>query len=211
MLTRANLSPFALLAPLWLGVPAQCRTAPRREGIWAALICLAVLALTVSPWLLRSLRLEGTFTLSTQTGFFLWVGNNPYTFSYYPSESIDRSQRAALEALSPADRAQIGRSPPGAQRLWIGSSRPTGTRIHARAPLADLRRRITQAWGCLRFVAQPSTRLFAQLGARAIVRGCYGTWLVGNVVRSSELARTFDFLCPICFLCRGYRRLFRSH
>ena len=108
VLTRVNLAPFALLAPLWLGVPAQCRTASRRQGIWAALICLAVLALTVSPWLLRSLRLEGTVTLSTQTGFFLWVGNNPYTFSYYPLESIDRSQRAALEALSPADRAQIG-------------------------------------------------------------------------------------------------------
>src|SRR5262249_49155199 len=108
VLTRANLAPFALLAPLCLGVPAQCRTAPWRQGIGAALICLAVLALTVSPWLLRSLRLEGTVTLSTQTGFFLWVGNNPYTFSYYPTESIDRSQRAALEALSPADQAQIG-------------------------------------------------------------------------------------------------------
>jgi 4-amino-4-deoxy-L-arabinose transferase-like glycosyltransferase len=107
VLTRANLAPFALIAPLWLAVPAQSGTAPRRQGIWVALICLAVLALTVSPWLLRSLRLEGTVTLSTQTGFFLWVGNNPYTFSYYPYESIDRSQRAALDALSPQDRAQF--------------------------------------------------------------------------------------------------------
>jgi 4-amino-4-deoxy-L-arabinose transferase-like glycosyltransferase len=107
VLTRANLAPFALLAPLWLAVPAQSRTTPRRRGILAALICLAVLALTVSPWLLRSLRLEGAVTLSTQTGFFLWAGNNPYTFSYYPYESIDRSQRAALEALSPQDRAEI--------------------------------------------------------------------------------------------------------
>jgi 4-amino-4-deoxy-L-arabinose transferase-like glycosyltransferase len=107
VLTRANLAPF-VFAPLWLAVPAQCRTAPRRQGILAALICLAVLVLTLSPWLVRSFRLEGTATLSTQTGFFLWIGNNPYTFSYYPYESMDRSQRAALEALTPQDRAQIG-------------------------------------------------------------------------------------------------------
>jgi 4-amino-4-deoxy-L-arabinose transferase-like glycosyltransferase len=107
VLTRANLAPFALLAPLWLAVPARCRTVPRRQGLWAALICVAVLALTVSPWLVRSLRLEGYVTLSTQTGVLLWIGNNPYTFSYYPYESIDRSQRAAIEALSPQEIAQI--------------------------------------------------------------------------------------------------------
>jgi 4-amino-4-deoxy-L-arabinose transferase-like glycosyltransferase len=108
VLTRPDLAPFALFAPLWLAVPAQPPTASRRQGILTALICLAALALILSPWLVRSLRLEGTATLSTQTGFFLWLGNNPYTFTYYPYESMDRSQRAALAALTPQDRAQIG-------------------------------------------------------------------------------------------------------
>jgi 4-amino-4-deoxy-L-arabinose transferase-like glycosyltransferase len=107
VLTRANLAPFALFAPLWLAIPAQCPTVPRRQRLWTAVVCLAVLALTVSPWLVRSFRLGGSVTLSTETGYFLWLGNNPYTFSYYPHESIDRSQRAALEALSPQDRAEI--------------------------------------------------------------------------------------------------------
>src|SRR5258708_16664680 len=81
--------------------------APWRQRWWAALVCAGVLALTVSPWLVRSFQLTGSVTLSTQTGFFLWLGNNPYTFSYYPEESIDRSQRAALEALGPQERAEL--------------------------------------------------------------------------------------------------------
>ena len=106
VLTRANLAPFALFAPLWLAMAAECRAMPRRQGLWAALICVAVLALTVSPWLIRSFRHTGSITLIAQTDFFLWLGNNRYTFSYYPYESIDRSQRAGLEALSPKERTQ---------------------------------------------------------------------------------------------------------
>jgi hypothetical protein len=115
VLTRANLAPFALFAPMWLAVPAQGQALPRRQGLWAALICMAVLALTVSPWLVRSFRYAGSVTLSTQNSFFLWMGNNPYTFSYYPYESIDRSQRAAFEALTPQEIAQI-RAPSAASR-----------------------------------------------------------------------------------------------
>jgi hypothetical protein len=107
VLARANLVLFALFAPVWLAFSPQCQTSPRRQGLWAALACVAVLALTVTPWLVRSSRLVGSITLSTQTGFFLWLGNNPYTFSYYPYETIDRSQKMAAEALSPQDRAQI--------------------------------------------------------------------------------------------------------
>jgi len=65
------------------------------------------MALTVTPWLVRSYGLTGSPTLSTQSGFFLWLGNNPYTFSHYPNESIDRSQEEGLDALSPKDRAVI--------------------------------------------------------------------------------------------------------
>jgi 4-amino-4-deoxy-L-arabinose transferase-like glycosyltransferase len=107
VLTRANLAPFAVLAPLWLVVPVGSAAAPWQRGIWTCVICIGVMALTVSPWLARSYWLTGSPTLSTESGFFLWLGNNPYTFSHYPNESIDISQDAALKALSPQENAEI--------------------------------------------------------------------------------------------------------
>jgi 4-amino-4-deoxy-L-arabinose transferase-like glycosyltransferase len=107
VLTRANIAPFALLAPLWLTVPGQCRMAPWSQRWRIALVCAGVLALTVSPWLVRSFLLTGSVTLSTQTGFFLWLGNNPYTFSRYPQESIDHSQAVALVALNSQEKSEL--------------------------------------------------------------------------------------------------------
>ena len=107
VLTRANLSPFALFAPMWLVFAGDSSAAPLRWRLRSAVICASVTALTVSPWLIRSYELTGTVTLSTQTGFFLWVGNNPYTFSHYPEESIDRSQATALASLSPQDKMEL--------------------------------------------------------------------------------------------------------
>jgi hypothetical protein len=97
VLTRATIAPFAVLAPLWL-------FGKRRT---TAVVCAAVLALTVAPWLVESHRRTGSFTLSTETGFQLWDGNNPYTFSYYPYESIDKSTTAALAAMTPQEQAEM--------------------------------------------------------------------------------------------------------
>jgi 4-amino-4-deoxy-L-arabinose transferase-like glycosyltransferase len=107
VLTRANLAPFALCAPLWLALAGGSNAAPWRRRLWVAFLCAGVVALCVSPWLVRSYRLTGSATLSTQTGFFLWIGNNPYTFSQYPDESIDRSQEAALAALSEQEKSDL--------------------------------------------------------------------------------------------------------
>lgn len=107
VLTRANLSPFAAVAPLWLTVPAASATVPWRRGLSTCLICAGVAMLTVAPWLVRSYWLTGSPTLTSQSGFFLWLGNNPYTFSHYPIESIDLSQHVALAALSPEEKAEI--------------------------------------------------------------------------------------------------------
>jgi 4-amino-4-deoxy-L-arabinose transferase-like glycosyltransferase len=97
VLTRVTIAPFALLAPLWvLG---------KRRG--SALACASVFALTVAPWMVRSYRLTGVPTLTTETGLQLWDGNNPYTFSHYPVESIDRSKAAALDALTPLEQAEL--------------------------------------------------------------------------------------------------------
>ena len=104
VLTRANLAPIALLAPLWLGFFFD---GSRRRKLLVGVLCAGVLGLTVSPWLVRTYRLTGAATLSTQTGFFLWLGNNPHTFSHYPTESIDRSQAVALASLNSRDESEL--------------------------------------------------------------------------------------------------------
>ena len=43
----------------------------------------------------------GVITLTTQTSRFLWIAQNPATFSHYPDESIDRSEEEAWKSLSP--------------------------------------------------------------------------------------------------------------
>ena len=107
VLTRANLAPFAMLAPLWLVVRPRSNTLLWQRGFWTCLLCAIAMALTVSPWLARSYWLTGSPTLSTESGFSLWEANNSYTFSHYPIESIDRSAKVAAEALSPQKRAEI--------------------------------------------------------------------------------------------------------
>jgi 4-amino-4-deoxy-L-arabinose transferase-like glycosyltransferase len=107
VLTRANLAPFAAVAPLWFLLPPAAGKLPWRRRLQNALIGLGVLAATLSPWLGRSYALTGTPVLSTQSGYFLWLGNNPHTFDGYPARSIDRTQRPARAALSPADQAEL--------------------------------------------------------------------------------------------------------
>jgi 4-amino-4-deoxy-L-arabinose transferase-like glycosyltransferase len=105
VLTRASLAPFAAFAPLWLALPSQSGPGLWRQRFWSAVLCAGVLALTVSPWLVRSYRLTGTAALDMETGYHLWLSNNPYTFSHYPSESMDRSRDTP--ALGPDENAQI--------------------------------------------------------------------------------------------------------
>jgi 4-amino-4-deoxy-L-arabinose transferase-like glycosyltransferase len=100
VLTRANLAPFALFAPLWLAIASGPRAAPWRRRLLVSILCASVGAMTVLPWLIRSYQLTGSASLGTQTGFFLWLGNNPHTFSLYPTESIDRSEAVAVAAMS---------------------------------------------------------------------------------------------------------------
>jgi hypothetical protein len=107
VLTRANLAPFALFAPLWLVLFGDPHAVPWRRRLWVAVLCACFTGLIVSPWVIRAYHLTGSVTLSTQTGFFLWLGNNPYTFSRYPKESIDRSEAVALAALSSHEKAEL--------------------------------------------------------------------------------------------------------
>src|SRR5262249_20997759 len=73
VLTRAALAPFAMLAPMCLLVPATSRMQPAGHRLRVAALCAAVLAMAISPWFIRSYLLHGSATLSTETGFFLWL------------------------------------------------------------------------------------------------------------------------------------------
>src|SRR5262249_20926136 len=51
VLSRANLAPFALLAPLWLALCGGSDSVPWRRRLQIAAICAGVGVLTVAPWL----------------------------------------------------------------------------------------------------------------------------------------------------------------
>jgi 4-amino-4-deoxy-L-arabinose transferase-like glycosyltransferase len=106
ILTRATLMPFALFAVGWLLLPDALGHALRRRTLTAALCCAALVA-TLSPWLLRTHALTGRYTLGTEFGAAVFIGNNDATFSAYPTRSMDRSRDIAMTALSPADKAEI--------------------------------------------------------------------------------------------------------
>jgi 4-amino-4-deoxy-L-arabinose transferase-like glycosyltransferase len=107
VLTRSSLAPFAFLGPLWLSIPGVLHTGPWRQACWAAVICGGAVALILSAWLVWSYRVTRPAVSSTQIGYALWLGNNSYTFSHYPYESIERSHDAARHALTPQDKAEI--------------------------------------------------------------------------------------------------------
>jgi 4-amino-4-deoxy-L-arabinose transferase-like glycosyltransferase len=180
VLTRANLVPFALLAPLWLAVLGQCRMAPRRQTWWAAVVCSGVLALTVSPWLIRSFLLTGSVTLSTQTGFFLWLGNNPYTFSRYPQESIDRSQAVALAALSSQESSELEAHQHNEAMVdeWFWKKGLVYIRDHPWRTLGNGLRKIVDAFGWLpspRRSFWPSLAYALSYGP-VMILGLWGMW-----------------------------------
>jgi 4-amino-4-deoxy-L-arabinose transferase-like glycosyltransferase len=151
VLTRANLAPFALFAPVWLALAGGLHAAPWRRRLGMAVFCAGVGALTVAPWLVRSYRLTGSATLSTQSGFFLWLGNNPYTFTRYPKESIDRSQAIALAALTSQEKIEIKArsSSEAAVDQWFWKKGSDYIREHPWQSLRNSFRKVVDAFGWL--------------------------------------------------------------
>jgi 4-amino-4-deoxy-L-arabinose transferase-like glycosyltransferase len=180
VLTRANLAPFALVAPVWLALAGGSNAAPRRHRLWVAVLCAGAVALTVSPWLARSYRLAGSATLSTQTGFFLWVGNNPYTFSHYPRESIDVSQGAGLAALSADEMIELAarRGNESAVDQWFQERGLDYIRQHPLQTLGNGFRKIVAAFG---WVPSPQNSFWPNIVhalsyGPIMVLGLWGMW-----------------------------------
>ena len=162
VLTRANLAPFAWAAPLWLVLPRASHALVWQRGFWLCLICVGAMALTISPWLARSYWLTGSPTISTYSGFYLWLGNNAYTFSRYPEESIDLSERVALAALSPQEKAELeacGRT----RRPWTNGFLTKGLNTCLSAlgrPLAMVFERSARRFVCCRALAVVSGQVW---------------------------------------------------
>jgi 4-amino-4-deoxy-L-arabinose transferase-like glycosyltransferase len=97
-LIRASIAPAAGVGLFW------CAVWGVRGSYWEKLqksfVLLVAIVLITGPWLMRTYWLIGAPVFSSQTGWALWMGNNPDTFSHYPGESIDRSRDEAWLKLS---------------------------------------------------------------------------------------------------------------
>jgi 4-amino-4-deoxy-L-arabinose transferase-like glycosyltransferase len=180
VLTRANLASFALLAPLWLALAGGSHAVPWRRRLWVAVVCAGMGMLTVAPWLIRAYQLTGSVTLSTENGFFLWLGNNPYTFSRYPQESIDRSRAVAWAALSSQEKGELQERGHNEALVdeWFQKKGLDYIRDHPWRTLGNGFRKIVDAFGWL-----PSPRrnfwpslVYALSYGPVMILGLWGMW-----------------------------------
>jgi 4-amino-4-deoxy-L-arabinose transferase-like glycosyltransferase len=180
VLTRANLEPFAALAPLWLIVGSGSSLVPWQRRLGTCLLCAGVIVLTFSPWLIRSYSITNSPTLGSEAGFFLWLGNNPYTFSHYPNESIDVSQEVALAALSPSDKAELEALRPNEAAVdnWFLKRGLDYMREHPGLTIASGVRKISAAFCLLpspRHDFWPNLVYFFSYGP-VMILGLWGMW-----------------------------------
>lgn len=96
LLSRATLAPFLGLGTL---VIPGLRTS-RRAGLVA--VALLVSLAVVAPWVARNQAIVGEATLTTTTGYLLWIGNNPHA----TGTTLAADGRPMLEA-SPEVRDRI--------------------------------------------------------------------------------------------------------
>ena len=94
-LARLTFAPAALL----LGALACVRPLrPRMAAVFAAGLLVVLL-----PWAARNHGVTGAWTLGTDTGRALLVGNNPSTFTKYPAESIDKAEADHCATFTPEE------------------------------------------------------------------------------------------------------------
>ena len=153
---------------------------PWRRRLMVAIIVRGVGMLTVAPWLIRAYQLTGSITLSTQTGFFLWLGNNPYTFSRYPRESIDRSQAVALAALSSQEKSELQTRQHNEALVdeWYRKKGLGYIHDHPWRTLGNGFRKIVDAFG---FLPSPRRSFWPSLGyalsyGLVMILGLWGMW-----------------------------------
>lgn len=106
-LIRVSMAPAAGVGLLWCAVWGA--SGDRWVRLRKCVVLLVAVIAVIGPWLTRTYFVTGAPVLTSQTGIALWTGNNPSTFSRYPTDSIDRSREQALLNLSEKDRADLQR------------------------------------------------------------------------------------------------------
>ena len=120
LLTRAMLLPFVLLAVAWLALPGPRMPSLARRLMSAALVAAATVVV-LSPWLIRSHALTGSYSLGTEGGQSLYAGASPLLFSRFPGEKVDESLAAVFAAIPPraaAERDRYSQGNPARESDW---------------------------------------------------------------------------------------------
>jgi 4-amino-4-deoxy-L-arabinose transferase-like glycosyltransferase len=92
----------ALLIPAALAWITIAGGDTRRLRVRHTLLVAATVVLLVGGWMTRNWYKVGAPVLTTESGLSLWLGNNEWTFTYFPRESIDLSHAESVRHLSPA-------------------------------------------------------------------------------------------------------------
>lgn len=103
-LCKESIVVFIPFAILWVYLNCRCKF---RQITIRVLLVLAAFFIVITPWLVRNTLIHGKPVFSISSGIALWQGNNPYTLTSYPRESIDKSAGMAMSALSKSDRAKL--------------------------------------------------------------------------------------------------------
>jgi hypothetical protein len=139
---------LAVLARLTFGATAAalCAVAALRRPRLASAALFAVgAAVALAPWVVRNHAVTGAWTLGTDGGRALWVGNSAETYAVYPSRSIDDGERAMFASFSPADWTEL--------RAKNGDEIGQDAAFRARAVEAMKTRPAETAWGGVRKAA----------------------------------------------------------
>jgi 4-amino-4-deoxy-L-arabinose transferase-like glycosyltransferase len=179
ILVRVTVAPVALLAPFWFLLPIKERSAWRDRAI-VVCVSLGALVVTLSPWLSRSHRITGAWTFGTEFGPALWGGNNAEAFRYYPRESIDLSRKAAFDALSASEKAELATlsNDEIAVSKWYEQKGLAYIKEHPREFILNSGAKIMAAFGWLPSPRGSTWRDMAYLASYApiMVLGLWGIW-----------------------------------
>jgi 4-amino-4-deoxy-L-arabinose transferase-like glycosyltransferase len=158
VLTRVSLLPFAVLAVFWAGLDAT--GSARLRWLKASAIALP-LCLMVGAWLARNDSVVGAPVLTSEVGQLLWVGNNPSTFSHYPSGSIDLSAMEAWRNLTPSESGQVDRMAGDEVDRWFARKGLAFIRAH---PALTLRGALKKVAAGFSWRANPTKGAVLQTG-----------------------------------------------
>jgi hypothetical protein len=111
-------------------------------------------------------RVTGRYDLATESGYLLFTGNHPLTFSVYPQGTIDRSRDAIFAAEGPRERAEQARlaSDEAAASDWF---RARALKAIAADPAAFVSRAAGKLWAAFGPLPSPRHGTLANLAYAA--------------------------------------------